>query len=122
MIWRTGSRSVVGDCTASGAVEYATMPTRTLPGTWSRKVLAAFWAAARRSGETSSDSIEREWSVTSMIVARSIGIATVRSGFASATTSAATDARSSAIGTRGRHAGERPMARAADDAAGKRTA
>jgi hypothetical protein len=36
------------------------MPTRTFFGTWSRKRFAAFCAAASRSGETSSDSIERE--------------------------------------------------------------
>jgi len=58
--------------------------------------------------------MEREWSVTSMIVARSIGTATERCGRARPTTRAAIDASSSVIGTKGRHVGTRPMAERAD--------
>ena len=118
--------SVVGVCTASGAVEYVTMPTRTFLGTFLRNVCAADCAAPKRSGDTSSASIEREWSVTSMIVARSIATATVVCGFASVTISAASAASSSAIGTYERHgrAPAPPPATAAcsDGSAGKRIA
>jgi len=99
MMRSTAAWSFVGVCTASGAVENATTPTRTCFGSCFRKVRAAAWAALRRLGNTSSASIEREWSVTSMIVARSIGTATVRCGFASVKTSAASAASMKATGT-----------------------
>ena len=51
--------------------------------------------------------IEREWSVTSMIDACSTGTATVFSGLATATASAAAAARYSAIGTCRRQRGRR---------------
>jgi hypothetical protein len=107
---RASSWSALGACTASGVSEKATAPTRTWLGSWLRNVRAARWAADRRSGSTSVADIEREWSVTSMIDARSTGTATVFCGLASASTSAASAASASAAGRWRRQAGTVPAA------------
>ena len=83
------------DC---GTSENETAPTCSSFGTFSRKSRAACWAAARRVGDTSSARIDPDWSVTSMTDAFSTGTATVVCGLASATSSAASAARSSAAG------------------------
>ena len=83
---------------------------------------AARWAADRRSGSTSVADIEREWSVTSMIDARSTGTATVFCGLASASTSAASAASASAAGRWRRQAGTAPAASFSAGTAVKRTA
>ena len=102
--------------------EKATAPTRTWEGSWLRKVRAARCAADRRSGSTSVADIEREWSVTSMIEARSTGTATVFSGLARASTRAASAARASAAGTWRRQAGTAAAASLSAGTAVKRTA
>ena len=89
---RTASWSRVGDCRTSAFWLKAIAPTRTWSGTASRKVPAAFLAAARRFGAMSCASIEPERSVTIMTRACSVGTATVACGLASATSSAASAA------------------------------
>ena len=100
---RRASWSVLGACVAVGRVgegDDADAHRR-------RAACRGTCAAARlrrragRSGSTSVASIEREWSVTSMIDARSTGTATVRCGLASASASAA----SAASSQRGRQRG-----------------
>ena len=86
---RTASWSRVGDCSTSAFWLKATAPTRTLSGTASRNVPAAFLAAASRFGATSLASIEPERSVTMITRACSVGTAIVACGLASATSSAA---------------------------------
>ena len=85
-------------------------------------VRAARCAAARRFGRTSVASIEREWSVTSMIDARWMGTATVRCGLAIASTSEASAARASALGRWRRQAEVVPAAMRSAGTAVKRTA
>ena len=69
----TFSRSVVGDAAICASPAKRTTPTRTFFGTFFRKTCIACWAASRRDGFTSCDSIERETSSTRMTVACSVG-------------------------------------------------
>src|SRR5204862_331019 len=96
---RTAVWSVVGASAASGVLEKATTPTRTLAGMWSRNASAARRAATRRVGCTSSAAIDPEWSSTSTTEACRTTTLRVTSGRASATASAAAASSSAAIGT-----------------------
>ena len=91
--WRSASsiraRSVVGSTTCSAREPNLISPSRKSSGTWRVSVRAASRAAVRRSGRTSLASIEPDVSVTMITVASSRLAATVRSGRAIATSSAA---------------------------------
>ena len=100
--WRRASsicvRSVVGATTCSAREPNLISPSRKSSGTWRVSVRAASRAAVRRSGRTSLASIEPDVSVTMITVASSRLAATVRSGRAIATSSAASASSASSAG------------------------